>query len=294
MSTFLDTALATAARGWHVFPLRPGDKRPAVREWETRATIDPDRIRRCWSAGAFNVGVACGPSGLAVVDLDRPKPDETTPAEWQIPGVNDGGDVFAVLADRHAGTPVAAAEVWNTYTVTTGSGGTHLYYRHPDNGPQLRNTQAALGWLIDTRAHGGYVVAAGSEVDGSSYTVGWDTDPAPLPGWLADLLTPAPLPPQEPVTVELGSDRTAAYLRAAIDRQLTRIAGAPEGQRNHVLYMSAVLLGQFVAGGALTDTNVTGLLTQAAYSSGLRPRETNRTIRSGLTAGARRPRSVAA
>ncbi|MFC0533948.1 bifunctional DNA primase/polymerase [Phytohabitans kaempferiae] len=293
MSALLDIALAAASRGWHVFPIRPGDKLPAVREWETRATVDPDRIRRCWSAGAFNIGVACGPSGLTVVDLDRPKPGKTTPAEWQMPGVNDGGDVLTVLADRHA-TPTAYAQMWDTYTVTTGGGGTHLYYRHPEVGPELRNTQAALGWLIDTRAHGGYVVAAGSEVNGLPYRVEWDRDPAPLPDWLVTLLAPAPLPPQQPVTVELGSDRTAAYLRAAIDRQLALIAGAPEGKRNHVLYMSAVLLGQFVAGGALTDTDVTGLLTQAAYSSGLRPRETDRTIRSGLTAGARRPRSVAA
>lgn len=85
----LTAALDAAERGWHVFPLRPGDKRPALhgesvcpgigdcagghRKWEDRATTDPDRIRRAWAHGAFNVGIATGPSGLVVIDLDMPK-----------------------------------------------------------------------------------------------------------------------------------------------------------------------------------------------------------------------------
>ncbi|WDG29705.1 DUF3631 domain-containing protein [Streptomyces sp. CA-278952] len=70
----LNAALNAAERGWHVFPLRPADKRPALhgevacpgtgvcvaghRKWEQRATNDPDRIRKAWSAGAFIVGLA--------------------------------------------------------------------------------------------------------------------------------------------------------------------------------------------------------------------------------------------
>jgi hypothetical protein len=47
----LGWALYLAAMGWHVFPLAPGTKRqPAVKDWENRATTDPDRIRRCWDA----------------------------------------------------------------------------------------------------------------------------------------------------------------------------------------------------------------------------------------------------
>lgn len=285
----LRTALDLARRGWHVFPLRPGDKRPAVKDWENRATCDPDRITRCWSAGPFNVGIACGPSGLLVIDLDRPKPTQVPPTEWRRPGVNDGGDVLAVLAEQRA-QPYPC----DTYTVATASGGTHLYWGHPD-GPELRNTAGALGWLIDTRAHGGYVVAAGSIVAGNEYTVEWDTDPAPLPDWLTDLLTVETRPVEQAAPTMLrDAGRRGAYLGAAIDAQRRRIASAPEGQRNQALYLSSVALGQLVAGGAISDTDVTGLLTEAALSSGLRPREIDRTIRSGLRAGAGRPRKVAA
>nr|WP_328853386.1 bifunctional DNA primase/polymerase [Micromonospora globbae] len=280
MSDLLAAALAHAERGWHIFPLRPDDKRPAVRDWQARATTDPARVRRCWSAGPYGIGVACGPSALVVVDLDTPK----SPAE----GGRDGLAVLADLAANHG------ARIAPTYTVTTGRGGTHLYYRHPATGPALRNTAGTLGPMVDTRAHGGYVVAAGSTVAGRPYTVDLDTDPAPLPAWLAALLTPAPLPPQRPVVVDLGTGRRAAYLDAAIRRQVAEVTGAAPGGRNHALYRSAVALGQLVAGGALAEDDATAVLTDAAHTAGLRPVETARTIASGLRAGARRPRTVAA
>ncbi|MEU5724687.1 bifunctional DNA primase/polymerase [Micromonospora sp. NPDC047738] len=300
MTDLLAAALAHAERGWHVFPLRPDDKRPAFPDhaaddctgrdprcraagrhlgWEARATTDPDRIRRAWSTRPYGIGLACGPSRLVVVDLDTPKDGA---------GGRDGLAVLAELAATHA------AGIDPTYTVTTGRGGTHLYYRHPDDGPALRNTAGTLGPMVDTRAHGGYVVAAGSTVTGRPYVVDLDTDPAPLPGWLADLLAPAPLPPQRPVVVDLGTGRRAAYIDAAIRAQVAEVTGAAPGGRNHALYRSAVALGQLVAGGALAESDATTVLTDAAHTAGLRPVETARTIASGLRAGARRPRKVAA
>jgi hypothetical protein len=151
----LAAALAHARRGWHVFPLRPGDKRPAVRDWETRATTDPDRIERAWTAGAFNIGIACGPSGLVVLDLDQPKAGVIAPSAWRQPGIRDGGDVLATLCEAND-QPLPV----ETYTMRTASGGTHLYFTTPA-GVQLRNSAGRLGWLIDTRAHGGYGSAPG-------------------------------------------------------------------------------------------------------------------------------------
>ncbi|WBC17732.1 bifunctional DNA primase/polymerase [Micromonospora sp. WMMA1998] len=303
----LTAALAHAARGWHVFPLRPDDKRPAFPDhpaddcagrdprcraaghhlgWEPRATTDPDRIHRAWSARSYGIGIACGPSRLAVVDLDVRKPGQTMPPGHE--GCPHGLRVLAELAAAHAGT------IDPTYTVTTGRGGTHLYYRHPDGGPALRNTAGTLGPMVDTRAHGGYVVAAGSTVAGRPYTVDLDTDPAPLPGWLAGLLAPAPLPPQRPVVVDLGTSRASGYVRAAVAREVDRVTTAPAGERNRALYIAAVALGQLVAGGALSEDDAQGVLEQAGVDAGLRTVEAFRTVRSGLTAGARRPRTVAA
>ncbi|MDG4818258.1 bifunctional DNA primase/polymerase [Micromonospora sp. WMMD956] len=320
MPDLLAAALAYAERGWHVFPLRPDTrtadeddaKRPAFPSrctadrcnlidprckaagrhvgWEKRATIDPTRIRRAWSTRPYGIGIACGPSGLVVVDLDVPKhPDDTPPPQWA--GAAGGLDVLAALAARHSGA------IDTTYTVTTGRGGSHLYYQHPASGPQLRNTTSdrgrGLGWKVDTRAHGGYVVAAGCTVAGRPYTVALDVDPAPLPNWLTALLAPAPRPAHRPAAVALPADRHGRYLAAAIRRQVDHLTTAPDGTRNHALFTSAVALGQLAAGGALTEDDVTAVLEPAALAIGLRPAEIARTIASGLRTGARNPRTLA-
>jgi len=309
-------ALAAAERGWHVFPLVPGGKRPAFPDhpavrcdradprcraghvgWEQRATTDPDRIRRGWARAPFNVGIACGPSGLVVVDLDVPKTiDDTAPAGWAEQGATCGLDVLLLLADA-AGQPAPV----DTHTVTTPSGGTHLYYRAPD-GVQLRNTEGetgcGLGWKVDTRAHGGYVVAAGSIINGRPYATTDSRDPVLLPGWLAGALTPAQLPaPAAPVRLPT-STRRDRYLTTAVAAELARVEGAPPGERNRTLYVAAAALGQLVAGGALTEDYVRDALMHAAAAAlaagAYSPTQLHATITSGLRAGAKRPRTVAA
>ncbi|RAO58988.1 hypothetical protein ONO86_00092 [Micromonospora noduli] len=222
-----------------------------------------------------------------MVDLDVPKhADDTPPPQWV--GACDGLDVFATLANRHGGIDA-------TYTVTTASGGSHLYYRHPA-GPPLRNTtgdRGGLGWKVDTRAHGGYVVGAASTAAGHPYEVALDCHPAPLPAWVAGLLAPASRPVHRPALVALPADRRGAYLAAAIRRQVAHLTAAPEGQRNHALFTSAVALGQLAAGGALTDADVTAVLEPAALSLGLPAGEVARTIASGLRTGANNPRTLA-
>jgi hypothetical protein len=300
----LAAALAAADRGWSVLPLRPNDKRPAFpdhtadrctradpwcrdghRGWEPRATTDPARIRRAWSTRPYGVGVACGPSGLLVLDLDQPKPGQQPPPAWAIDGVTDGSDVLAVLAER-TGQPFPA----DTYTVHSGRGGTHLYFTRPP-GVRLGNSageRGGLGWLVDTRGIGGYVVAAGSTVDGSPYAVRVERDPAPLPGWLTARLTPPARLPDAPSARMVG--RLPAYLTAALTAETAAVASTPEGGRNHALFEAATSLGRLVAGGALPAELVTAELERAAETAGLTPAETAATIASGLRKGARRPR----
>ncbi|MFE3497565.1 bifunctional DNA primase/polymerase [Streptomyces sp. NPDC059175] len=293
-SAQLTAALDAASRGWHVFPLIPGAKRPAVRDWETRATVDRERITRCWTHAPYNVGIATGPSGLIVIDLDTPKgPDDTPPAEWAAHGVTDGADVLALLCERH-GQPSPA----DTYTVRTWSRGTHLYFAAPADEP-LRNTAGdsarGLGWKVDTRAVGGLVVGAGSTFAGEPYTAAYNAPVAPLPGWLAELLRPAPLPPQCPVTVPLTTrDRRGKFLNAAVNGELARVINSGPHEHNNALYIASVALGQLVAGGELDAYEVTERLAEVALSVGQGEREARRTIASGLRAGANRPRTVGA
>jgi hypothetical protein len=307
----LRAALTYAKQGWRIFPLIPGGKRPALhgeascrstgpcgnghQGWEQRATTDPDRIRTAWTHAPYNIGIACGPSGLVVIDLDTPKPGKELPAELRAAGMRDGHDVFAALCAQAGQT--GQAEPSDTYTVATPSGGRHLYFQHPGAGPLLRNTQGgttgSLGPLIDTRAHGGYVVAPGSLTSpGKPYTALNDLDPDPLLSWLADRLTPVPLPPQRPVKIDLPHDRRGAYLRAAINGQLDLIVQTHEGNRNNQLYLSAVALGQLVAGGALDAEQTRLVLTKAGLDAGLRTREVHKTIKSGFKDGAFRPRRL--
>ncbi|WP_068920879.1 bifunctional DNA primase/polymerase [Planobispora rosea] len=290
-------ALAAAACGWAVFPVIPGDKVPLKgMSWKRQATADPDVISRIWARTPYNIGIACGPSGLVVIDLDVPKPGECPPARWDLPGVNDGADVFALLCEQ-AGQPVP----WETFTVRTRAGGTHLYFTAPED-MRLTNTSGehgtGLGWKVDTRADGGFVVGPGSLVDlpdgAGAYKVLHASPPAPLPGWLAERLRPVPLSPPRPVVLPVLSGRRGAYLDAAIRVSLEKIAAACEGNRNVTLYGAAASLGQLVAGGALEETAVETLLLEAAARIGYPQGPARKTIRSGFRRGALRPRSVPA
>ncbi|MGW0195918.1 bifunctional DNA primase/polymerase [Nonomuraea sp. NPDC003201] len=291
-------ALAAAARGWHVFPLTPGDKVPLKGwKWKEHHTTDPDIISRFWSGTAFNIGIATGPSRLVVIDLDTPKAGEQPPPPWNQPGVNDGADVLALLCEE-AGQSLPL----ETFQVRTRRGGTHLYFTAPE-GLTLGNTSGAkgqgLGWLIDTRATGGYVVGSGSFVtlpDGTgTYDAIHTIHPAPLPHWLAERLTP-PAPEQpsirftaSDVLATLGTQSTG-YALAALRNELQHVLDATPGTRNHTLNAAAFALGQLVATGLLPHRLTEDALHTAAQAIGLSPREATATIRSGLTSGARQPR----
>ncbi|WP_040692357.1 bifunctional DNA primase/polymerase [Nocardia vinacea] len=87
MTAVLDlraVAFAAAARGWPVFPLRPGGKKPAIKRWPELASTDEDRIHRWWGYNPrYNVAIATGPpSGLHVIDLD---PHHMSPPAHHLP-----------------------------------------------------------------------------------------------------------------------------------------------------------------------------------------------------------------
>jgi hypothetical protein len=287
----LSCALAAADAGWHVFPCAPGSKRPALREnWQDLATTDPGRIHDWWARRPYNIGIACGQSGLVVIDLDvaRDGPDGADPRG---PGQGLDGPASGEAALQRLCLAHGQRYPAGTYTVDTPSGGSHLYFTAPET--PLRNSAGRLGPLIDIRAHGGYVVGDGSLVDGRRYVARGDFLPLalPLPAWLARLLLEEPALPEitRPLPV-LDRVQGRAYALAAFREETRRVAEARVGTRNDTLNRAAFSLGQLVAAGLIPPLPVMTGLASAAAQAGLPADEARRTIRSGMAAGARKPR----
>ncbi|MCI2417447.1 bifunctional DNA primase/polymerase [Saccharopolyspora sp. K220] len=296
-------ALAAAHDGYFVFPLRPNGKAPALhgesrcpglgvcsavhQGWEQRASRNPEQIRQWWTARSYNVGISTGPSGLLVIDLDDARGD-TPPPQWA--GTRGGQDVLARLADA-ANQPYPG----DTYTVATATGGRHLYFRAPAD-PVLRSTVGKLGWRIDTRGVGGYVVAAGSVRPEGRYQVVQDLPVAPLPQWLVTALTPPP--PPEPVERALPAKRASAYVAAIVASETDAVAHATTGTRRNTLLHAANTLGRLVGGGELDEhTARTELLAAAEIHIGHQDFthvEAVRTVEDGLAWGINHPRRITA
>src|SRR5690625_4255752 len=85
---------------------------------------------------------------------------------------------------------------------------------------------------------------------------------------------------------------TSNYGAAALERELGRVATAPEGTRNDTLNRAAFALGQLMAGGEVDETTATDQLTTAARRAGLDDTEITQTIASGIKAGKLEPRSA--
>lgn len=274
-----DWALYLAGQGWPIFPLQPGSKRPAIKAWHTRATLDTDRIARCWAAGAYNIGIATGPARLVVLDLDTSKSDHEGP---------DGDEALAALAEARG---VALPD---TYMVRTPTGGAHHYYRAPD-GVVLRNTTSHLAARIDTRAEGGYVVAPGSRLPGGGYELVDDTDPVELPGWILQALADRAAHGLSR-SPEIAVTKPTTYAGSALSGECARVSAAPNGHHNHVLSTAAFNLGQLVAAGLLEHAQAHAELLAAGQAliqadCDCTHTETSRVITAGLEAGTHHPRT---
>lgn len=267
-------ALATAGRGWPVFPIVPGSKRPALARWPRHATCDPAVLAAWWDRAPYNVGIACGPAGLLVVDLD-------------ICAGTDGAQALAALAAE------AGAVLAPTYTVVTPSGGQHRYYTVTP-GQVARTTTGLLAFQVDTRGAGGCVLAAGSVLRRRSgpgfYRVSHAGPAVPLPSWLAALLA---APWQSPrIGPQSTVGRPAAYAAAAVTGEADRVRNAAVGTRNAALFRAATRLGRLSARGILpADQAYNALLAAAGRHigvAGFTPAEADRAIRNGLHHGQRR------
>src|SRR5260370_5434425 len=120
--------LTYAARGWLVFPWRPGRKELITKNGLHDATTDPEQIRRWWGETPnANVAIATGhTSGFWALDVDEHG--------------KDGNSTLDGLERDHGALPVTVQQL-------TPTGGRHLLLRM--NGVDVRNSAEKLGRSLD-------------------------------------------------------------------------------------------------------------------------------------------------
>jgi Bifunctional DNA primase/polymerase, N-terminal len=305
-----DAALGYASRGIPVLPLHyplphhrdlqalSGDQQPPSHAVRTSCSCrDPG----CGQPGKHPLG-SLAPHGVKDATCNRAR----VLAWWtHHPQANIGlatGRLFDALdVDGPAGAQairqLAAAHglASSGPLVRTGGGGWHFYLAPTGLGNLHPRALAHVDW----RGRGGYVVAPPSR-HASGHPYQWlagrdlDTPPGPVPSVLLQRLQPRQLqrptgPDQLPTATDGSGER---YVRAALAKELARVAAAPVGQRNRQLWESTRNLYNLVATGALDHREVHQGLLAAAERCGLltdEPRQTRRTLTSGRQVGLAHP-----
>jgi Bifunctional DNA primase/polymerase, N-terminal len=131
----LEAALRLAALGLRVFPTI--GKYPRIKEWQKRATTDPQQITEWWTTWPdAEIAVATGKaSGVFVIDLDG----EEGIAAWER------------LKAKHGAVPL-------TMMSRTGKGGRQLFFKCPANRRIGSWARGEGEPPIDVRGEGGYVI----------------------------------------------------------------------------------------------------------------------------------------
>lgn len=272
-------ALHLASLGMKIIPLKPGLKVPADSGWQDQASSDSTVIKNWFEARPkMNYGIACGQSGILVVDLDVKRGDNGI-SNWR--ALSTGLNL-------------------NTFEVETPSGGLHLYFW----GDGFRNSAGTIARGVDLRASGGYVVGPGSQTADGTYFSGlpWyfpdtrdiQTASEPLKDLLGSRKAAESLDsggvltaPGAPVSTRISKAQTES-----LGRNILGLLNAGEGTRNATLNQSAFEIGSLVRDGVVSRQGAKSLLLKAAEGIGLNPQEANATIESGLEAGIEKADSV--
>lgn len=233
MTETIDYALKYATFGFDVFPCLPKDKKPMVR-WTEAATRETNMITGWWdNFPAANIGIACGKrSGIIVLDVDAD---------------HEGYESLAELIERYGKLP-------ETPVCKTGSGGEHIFFKHP--GIEIHNSASKLGKGLDIRGDGGYVVTAPSiHPNGNRYE--WVVKPsqielADMPEWMIDLLREKNIAPIESVN---SFDKIISGGR---NDYLTKLAGAMrrKGMSEDAMFAALIVQNREKCDPPLTDGEV--------------------------------------
>ncbi|NCN28288.1 AAA family ATPase, partial [bacterium] len=176
-SRTVEWALALAKKGFHVFPIAPKQKEPPLVKFKTQSSNREISIQNWWAKNnERNIGIYTGrfqgDKHLVVVDIDVKHTNDGIK-------VKDGNEVVEQLKNESKLFP-------DTFEQSTPSGGRHLFYWSK---VPLKQGVDVLGKGIDIRAEGGYVVAAGSFVNGKYYEADFSKPIEEAPGWLVKALS---------------------------------------------------------------------------------------------------------
>jgi hypothetical protein len=190
--TPLDHALAYAALGWRVAPIKPGFKFPkGMEDWQERATTDEATIRKWWGKyPTYGVSIVAGvTSNIVWLDVD-PR--------------HGGDETLADLEHEHGRLP-------DTVESLTGGGGRHIGFKMPPGRVITNDAGKRLGPGLDVRGEGGQIVAPPSIHPETGRPYAWEVfnnpldgvEVADMPPWLVGMLTApltAPTPRRAPRT----------------------------------------------------------------------------------------------
>lgn len=179
--TMREEAIKLAELGIRVIPIKPGEKRPPMSQWQDKASNDIHVVNDWWTSqySGYGIGIATGQTKygrIFVLDVDDRE-------EYK------GSDTLHDLQEKYGQLP-------ETVTAITGTGGQHLYFYCDED---IRNDAGSrLGVGLDIRGTGGQVLAAPT-IHPNGRTYQWEhglspheRKPAKAPDWLVKLLTKQP------------------------------------------------------------------------------------------------------
>jgi hypothetical protein len=271
MKTKLQWALYHASKGFHVFRIVKNGKTPRAEGWQIEATRDPATIEKLWSGkdADCNIGVFTGKyvddKALIVVDVDNKNG-------------KCGDDTMFSLDMGNCPFPT-------TYENTTPTGGRHVVYKAPK---AVKQGAQVLGDGLDIRSRGGYIVMAGSTIEGKPYThnSGIVVD---APDWLYSKLL---LATNTSSKVRVDSSKVDPVRARERCERFMLTAPTPErGNRNHDLYKTACALKDY---GADLEMNREFLLEwNESLEDPLGEDEIETTLNSAYTSGQNKVGSLA-
>jgi hypothetical protein len=274
LQTGLENIIVTqqyAARGWAIYPLAPGSKKPLRGSHGFHdATTDLSTLIDAFTDPPdLNIGIRTGEaSGIVVIDVDAHE------------GAANGFDSIKALAAQGLKFPTGN-RTKGAAIATTPSGGLHLYYKAPDN-EKIKSTSGVLAPGLDTRGESGYIVAPPSTTEKGAYQ--WKQCPdtlLELPTWVIERVKVTPVLEQR---VTQPTKTIPPSVKEMLRDRLDRIATASKGQRNATLNREAFYLAQYVGKG-FGERQLADWLLRAALKSEMPEYEANRTIRSALDRG---------